>query len=90
MEKVIRYKCEYCGKEFKMPDKHKCKFKPELRNCFTCKHLERWEIGGIYGEGEVLPNYPKCKQEDSWKWNIEKIKKVKYNMQCQSWKSKER
>lgn len=36
MEQVIRYKCPYCGKEFKTANRHKCKYNPEFKNCYTC------------------------------------------------------
>jgi len=42
MKQVIRYQCEFCKKEFKTPDRHYCKKNPELKNCFTCKHLKEW------------------------------------------------
>ncbi len=38
MKEVIRYECEYCGKDFKTPDRHQCKYDPKLKNCYTCKH----------------------------------------------------
>lgn len=38
MKKVVRYQCEWCGKEFKTPDRHKCRWSPEAHNCLSCKH----------------------------------------------------
>ena len=38
MKKVTRYLCEWCGKEFKTPDRHKCRWSPEAHNCLSCKH----------------------------------------------------
>ncbi len=97
MKKVIRYKCEYCNKEFKTPDRHFCKKKPELKNCFTCKHLKGWlvseESAPIYFESEtnykIYPNYPDCAAGAGESWNIEIIKKCNYDMQCNYWKPKE-
>lgn len=38
MKKVTRYLCEWCGKEFKTPDRHRCRWSPEAHNCLSCKH----------------------------------------------------
>jgi len=43
MEKVIRYKCEYCDKEFRTPNRHQCKYDPKFKNCYTCKHNHGFE-----------------------------------------------
>lgn len=92
MKEVIRYQCEFCKKEFKTPDKHYCKFNPELKNCFSCKHHCGWEdsedgvdvgIGFIYN-----PPYPSCNNDGADDWDIETIKQVKYNMQCEKWEQK--
>lgn len=85
MEKVIRYQCEHCKKEFKTPNRHYCKMNPELKNCFTCKHLKGWEDGRCIGEGEWLPRYPNCASEVGEGWDLEIIKDRKYDMQCSEW-----
>lgn len=83
LKMVTRYECPYCKKVFKTPDRHYCKKNPELRNCFTCKHLRDW-FKGDYPE----PNYPDCAAgEDGW--NIEDIKSCNYNMQCSLWEEGE-
>lgn len=88
MEKVVRYNCKFCGKDFRTPDKHHCKKNPELKNCFTCKHLKGWEESednGEYGyEYYKEPNYPDC-AADMDGWNIEDIKSANYDMQCDKW-----
>ena len=38
MKKVTRYLCEFCGKEFKTSDRHKCRWSPDAHNCLSCKH----------------------------------------------------
>ena len=38
MQKVTRYKCEWCGKEFRTPDRHLCKWRPEVHNCLSCAY----------------------------------------------------
>ena len=48
---VTRYNCDTCGKDFKTPNRHKCKFDPNLKNCFTCKRLKEWNQGGIIDVG---------------------------------------
>ena len=51
MKEVVRYQCEFCGKDFRTPNKHQCKYDPSLKNCYTCKHCEGWVkedlIGGV-------------------------------------------
>ena len=95
MKKVTRYQCQFCKKDFKTPDRHYCKKNPELKNCFTCRHLKGWEESehyqhidtglGIYSPRD--PNYPDCAagENDYEEWNIETIKSVNYNMQCEKW-----
>lgn len=46
MKKVVRYQCEWCGKEFKTPDRHLCKWRPEIHNCLSCRHR------GMFLKGE--------------------------------------
>lgn len=38
MKQVTRYQCEWCGKEFKTPDRHKCRWDPCAHNCLSCRH----------------------------------------------------
>lgn len=88
MKEVTRYECQFCKKDFKAPDRHHCKFNPELKNCFTCKHLKDWETSEEYHDYGVgygrEPNYPDCAVECG-EWDIELIKDVQYDMQCSSW-----
>lgn len=87
MKKVTRYQCQFCKKDFKTPNRHHCKFNPELKNCFTCKHCKGWHEGKIidvgFGpyNGPYEPPYPDCNVSMSG-WNIEDIKACSYNMQC--------
>lgn len=89
MKQVIRYQCEFCKKEFKTPDRHYCKKNPELKNCFTCKHLDGWAEGRYWGENGYDPPAPYCKAEPDHDWDIETIKSCNYNMQCERWEAKE-
>lgn len=85
MKQVIRYQCKHCKKEFKTPNRHYCKKNPELKNCFTCKHLKGWEEGPCIGEGQWAPPEPDCEVEVNDGWDIEIIKDKKYDMQCPKW-----
>lgn len=38
LTKVIRYKCKWCGMEFHTDYLHNCKYSPDRKNCFSCKH----------------------------------------------------
>lgn len=91
MKKVIRYQCPHCKKDFKTPNKHYCKFNPILKNCFTCRFLKDWEEnsdGTDVGIGFIRnPNYPDCAANEVAfeSWDIEIIKQVNYDMQCERW-----
>lgn len=82
MKRVIRYQCQFCKKEFKTPNKHRCKKNPELKNCFSCKKLNGW----VYDYGDTPQ--PDCLENEDW--DIVAIKSVNYNMQCQHWESEGR
>lgn len=50
-QKVEMYKCCWCGKLFKTTTRHKCMFRPDKRNCFSCKHCVGFEnFKGQYDE----------------------------------------
>ena len=89
MKKVVRYQCQFCKKEFKTPNKHNCKFNPELKNCFTCKYLKDWIYGEYVDDYYRMPNYPDCEKECG-DWDIESIKDCNYNMKCEKWAKKEK
>lgn len=88
MKEVIRYQCEFCKKDFKTPNRHYCKMNPKLKNCFTCKFLKGWtNDSSDYDIGTPAP-YPECMADEdpSWNdWNLETIKEVNYDMQCEKW-----
>lgn len=86
MKKVVRYQCELCKKEFRTPNRHKCKFRPELKNCFTCKNFNGWNNDSGFDVG-IEPPYPDCEHCEDW--NIETIKQAEYNMQCEHWEQRE-
>lgn len=54
MKKVTVYKCKWCGRMFKTPNLHQCKFDPDLKNCMSCKHNAGCRPGE-YEEGEFIP-----------------------------------
>lgn len=45
MTKVDRYRCEWCGKEFRTPDRHRCKWDADAHNCLSCKHRGEYVAG---------------------------------------------
>lgn len=63
-KRVIRYRCQWCGKEFKTDHLHDCKFDPDKRNCLSCIHQigsfcrdepgDGYEERGHYFQCEVL------------------------------------
>ena len=38
--KVVRYQCQYCFKEFKSQNGHRCTFNPKNKSCSTCVNME--------------------------------------------------
>lgn len=87
LKEVKRYNCEFCKKDFKTPDKHKCKFDPKLKNCFTCKHFVEWETnfgGDDYSFG--LEWDLNCVKE--LEYTLADVKQDGYNLQCKEWEAK--
>ena len=83
MKKVTRYQCEFCKEDFKTANRHNCKKNPKLKNCFTCKHLNGWN-----NDEQEFPPFPDCAaQPDVYDWDINIIKQMGYNMQCEMWES---
>lgn len=35
MKYVVRYECKWCGKLFKTPNRHNCRFDPRHHNCLS-------------------------------------------------------
>ena len=62
MKPIQVYQCEYCKKLFKTPDKHKCKYNPEFRNCFSCKRNKGFEEEHEYNGQTSI--YLVCDSED--------------------------
>lgn len=87
MKKIEVYECEFCKKLFRTPNKHNCKFNPKLKNCFTCKNFIRWEETECYFPGCYEIPYPDCEVGCDG-WDIDEIKNVNYNMQCEKWEEK--
>lgn len=86
MEKVIRYHCEHCNKDFRTPGRHHCKKDPALKNCYTCKHLTGWDDGETNEYGHRDP-YPECEAgEETY---LSEIQSGNYNMQCEQWEGRE-
>lgn len=83
----VAYECEYCKKLFKT-DRHRCKFNPTLKNCFTCFNFDGWDEyeydNGVYIETLF---YPIC-EHYSDSYDLEIIKRMNYNMQCDKWKKR--
>jgi hypothetical protein len=43
MKQVVRYECKWCGKLFKTPNRHNCRFDPEHHNCLSCRHCGKFD-----------------------------------------------
>lgn len=91
MKPINVYECQHCKKLFRTATRHKCKFNPKLRNCFSCKHHGGWAGWAVEADLSTREielgfghNIPICKV-DMDGWDIENIKSVDYNMQCKAW-----
>ena len=84
MKALIVYECEHCKKLFRTPNRHYCKMNPELKNCWTCKHLKGWKEGERDFDYQNPP-YPDCEYCEPCDWDLDTIKDVNYNMQCEHW-----
>ena len=84
MKPLTVYECEHCKKLFKTPHRHYCKMNPVLKNCFTCKHLKGWKEGERDSNNQYSP-YPDCEYCESGEIDLETIKGVNYDMQCEHW-----
>lgn len=61
MEKVTMYRCRWCGKNFKTPSRHDCRFDPGHRNCLSCKFrgaFVKGDDGGYVGFGHIEDAVP--------------------------------
>lgn len=70
MEKVTRYRCKWCGKEFKTPDRHACKWDPDAFNCLSCVHRGKFVNGEPLNPytGDYTPDRFEC-AKDECGWN---------------------
>lgn len=90
MKAVTRYHCEHCGKDFRTPNRHSCKMNPELKNCYSCEHLNGWDedtIEDCTQWGCIKTIIPDCgaKESNPDEVNIQDLKVSCYNLQCSSW-----
>jgi len=65
MQAITMYKCPFCNKAFKTPNRHNCKHDPEHKNCITCANQRGFDsfIGqyDYYGNCEIDPYVmPNC------------------------------
>lgn len=85
--KIDMYKCNYCGRIFKTDNRHKCKFLPELRNCYSCKHcigIECYDHNN--GDAALDEDFKKkviC--ECGIDINLRKLSQIRYALNCNSW-----
>lgn len=88
MKEVIRYQCEFCGKEFRTPNRHVCKYDPKFKNCFSCKNCIEFKkedlIGGIdigVGVLDTTMIYPIC-SEDYSDLSAREMSHIGYELNC--------
>lgn len=80
LNKIIMYRCSFCGKEFRTANKHKCKKDPSLKNCFSCKHHNGWEEIRTEMFPEIIVQ---CEKDNEY--YLEDVKQSNYSLQCDDW-----
>ncbi len=66
MKEIKAYICEHCGKLFRTPSRHKCKFDPIFKNCHSCKSCKGFtneEVDNPWGHGCITELFPICEKE---------------------------
>jgi len=83
MEQVTMYKCELCNKYFKTKNRHKCKYDPKLKNCFSCKHNKDFYEETIERyHSEYTESYNTIFVDCALDMCDESIQDIPRNMQC--------
>ncbi len=85
LTEVKMYRCSFCNKEYRTPNRHKCKKDSLLKNCFTCKHLNGWyedSIDCLYSE-----TFVECNKENQY--SLTDLKQCNYNLKCDDWEEVE-
>lgn len=95
------YQCTYCGKIFYTANRHQCKFKPDLRNCFSCMNCsgviektqeiavnkEYFLFGEDEEDGEVKTyTYKYTECDCGGGQNIAELAKNKWELNCPQWR----
>jgi hypothetical protein len=97
MEAITVYKCSYCKKLFRTPNKHKCKMDPVLKNCFSCGHLKCFDEDrqdARYGDAGYRYVNPVCGHSEHYEHDTEDIidvmyhNKPRWSLNCPEWKQK--
>ena len=67
MIEIKAFKCEFCKKIY-ISNRHKCKYNPEYKNCFTCSHNMEFFLETIFydtyeGDRETKDVFVRCAKE---------------------------
>ena len=89
---ITRYQCSFCLDIFKTNNKHKCKYNPKFKNCFSCNEFKGFEED-IYSGDEFNMPYrdvtPKCIYRELAPFgmdNLQTMSRKKWDVQCPQWK----
>ena len=84
MKEVIMYECEFCKKRFRSKNLHKCKFDPNMKNCFSCGSFTKFEEHFLddtaYFSAKCV--YPVCDVMDT---SLQDMSKKKWKLDCIGW-----
>jgi len=80
MKEVVLYECMHCGKVFKTPNRHVCKYNPEFKNCYTCANNRGFEEVRENLHTDIIVN---CSLDHST--SALDISTVKMNLACEDY-----
>lgn len=83
---IKMYQCNYCGKVFFTNRRHKCKYNPFCKNCFSCKHCVSIEVCNLENEnalGDTCEKVIDC--ENGIYVKVQDLSRKRWNLNCESW-----
>jgi hypothetical protein len=82
VKELIVYECPHCKKLFRTKTRHSCKYDPDNKNCFTCKHNIKFDVDhNDCGYGQLV--YVVCEKE--YDADMPQMIKCKYKLDCQEY-----
>ena len=83
MRALTVYECNFCKELFRTSNKHKCKFDPKMKNCFTCANFVKFEEQN-YDDSYGGFTYPVCTLEAK-DTDLKEMSQLCWNLDCHKW-----